>query len=81
MDTPPPPGRLRVELELDQEVVSQAQRGAPNLSRLVDRLLRDYLAERERLEPERRAHAEAHVRASNAVIEKHGLWGEEFSTL
>lgn len=80
MDAPPAPARLRVELELDQEVVSQAQRGAPNLSRLVDRLLRDYLAEQARLEPERRARAEAHARFTSDFIERHGDWGEEFRT-
>jgi post-segregation antitoxin (ccd killing protein) len=65
--------RLRVELELDRAVVAQARHGGRDLSRLVERLLREHVARDVRQDRDRRAHAEEHVAASNAVIGKHGL--------
>ena len=81
MDAPTAPERLRVELELDRDLVAKARSQGRDLSRLVERLLHEHMARRDRLDALRAAQAGAHVHASSAVVAKHGLWGEEFSTL
>ena len=74
-------GKRPVNLSLDTELVQRARAHTRNLSETVERLLAEYLAAEEARLAESRRQAEAHAAFTHAFIERHGLWGDEFSTL
>ena len=73
-----PPEKLQVALALDKSLVEAAERLGPSLSTTVETLLAAHL-KREQAQAE--AEMEAYAAASARFIERHGAWGEEFSTL
>lgn len=76
MDGLPGPKR-RVELELDAELVARAERLSGDFGGLLESALRRHVEASEL----RQAEARAHAAATNALVERHGVWGAEFSTL
>jgi antitoxin CcdA len=70
-----------VQLDLDAELVARAEALGTNLASTVETALAAHLAAAETRAARHRADTEAHCRATNALVERHGLWGAEFSTL
>ncbi len=81
MNAPFPPAKRPVQLDLDPALVERAEALGASLSSTVEAALSAHLAAQEAKRAERRAEAAAWCHATNAVLERHGLWGEEFSTL
>lgn len=81
MDGTPADRKRRVELELDEELVARAERHAGNLPRVLEGLLRQHVAVEEARLERQSIDARSHAHATHALIDRHGLWGEEFSTL
>jgi post-segregation antitoxin (ccd killing protein) len=75
-----PKATRHLELEIDADLVARAERLSPDLSATVTGLLARHVERLERTPPTQ-AQIDALVAASNAFIEEHGFWGEEFSTL
>ncbi len=80
MNAPIAGGKRPVNLSLDSDLVERARGHTRNLSETVERLLSDYVAAEDARHEAKRREAEAHAAATNAFIEKHGFWGEEFRT-
>jgi post-segregation antitoxin (ccd killing protein) len=80
MDTALPTVRPTTQVTLDAELVSDAQRHTMNITRLIERLLREHLETERAHLPQRKAEAEEHARFTAAYIARYGRWGEEFDT-
>jgi len=78
MNAPFPGGKRPVVLELDEALVQRAEKLNRDLPGTIARLLEAHVAEQDAKLAESRAAAEAHARFTNAFIEKHGFWAEEY---
>ncbi|MGK7865811.1 type II toxin-antitoxin system CcdA family antitoxin [Falsiroseomonas sp. E2-1-a20] len=76
MNAPFPGGKRPVEL--DAALVQRAEKLTRDLPGTIERLLAAHLAEQDSRLAQQRQDAEAHAAATNAFIEKHGFWAEEY---
>lgn len=75
------PAKRAVNLSLNEDLVRQARALTGNLSETVETLLAEFVAAEEGRRAERERQMAAYVATSKAYIEKHGAFGDEFSTL
>lgn len=74
--------KRRVNLTLNAELVDAVRPFAPNLSATIERLLADYLSERQRSANEREQRIDAAIEACNDMLRRHGSLSDDYpSTL
>ncbi len=70
-----------VNMTLSEDLVREARGLTQNLSETVERLLADYVASEQARRAEKERRIDATIDALNEHEKKHGVWGEEYSTL
>lgn len=73
--------RSRVNMTLNEDVVRQAREITANLSETVEQLLLGFIDAANATTVRREKAIDDHIRASNAFIEAHGSFADEFPIL
>lgn len=73
-------GKRPVNLTLSEDLVRQARTLTGNLSETVETLLSDFVEAEAARRADRQRQIDAYVATAKAYIEKHGAFGDEFST-